>query len=970
MKKFVRLKTLGLLWLICQLPVAAQVVTVPAPSNVRAERWGTINWNVDYGAYPQGQPNTPDRLNWGANAVASLGTKVIGLYLGFYDVYGIVPPGVNDLATLAQSAPYDQLFRDERFKTYCLWTYSRGATANNWLDGFSPTEFAAEREDMRKLGEYLLNNPALAGKTFILFNWEAENAIVSHANKDATWQAMREWHRARVEGVRLAQQRYPNSAVKVFSGLQYARVWSYATGQPCGSRVNDPVNADPLLNRCAIDFFGADLPFDYYGYSAWQTVNQKIDDPSFDLKAGLKRDLDFWLAYVRAKRPEVTSYNFLLLDYGFERARYNECVAADFMDEMIAALEGPGAFPVAYTLWWQVIDNAPHFGYGVGDEYFGFYRTLNGQLNLSLPGQVLQKRLANQPFTRVTDCPVIRKPPAPSGILDLQTGTTDFRLYPNSTLDIHTEDFSRNPFSASDNVVHVDQRAQRFALSRNNSPSFTESAARLNAPLPEAVRSGTARVWLTDARGLSSNTQVIELRCDSCPFIKNENNCGVIEAEFQTFRLEPGEKLAINGERFGASGNSVIIEQQGLLQSVNSITVPRANFVSESTTQIVIILPAGLTTDYISLYVINPQGRPSNAVSGSIEPPCTDCTPRLRPCGALVSLATTGEAGKFYASELFEIRGRLPKPGNKIILEQYDRNYQPYRYVLSAGSASWQETSKQLTARLPTTLFPGRALVYVEDAAGLVSRAYAIKILPRSVVSVSAANYRGPEVARESILAAFGNAFGTVTMAGATNPLPTELAGVKVVVRDSTGTDRMAPLFFVSPTQINYQVPAGTALGTASVTFFNAFGSSAVGEINVVAVTPALFTANANGQGVAAANVVRVRADGTQAQATEEIVTFDLTLNRWVANPINLGAETEQVFLILYGTGWRGRTAPATVMIGGLNSEVTFAAAQGQLIGLDQANVRIPRSLTGRGIVSVVFTADSKMSNTVEVNVR
>jgi uncharacterized protein (TIGR03437 family) len=40
------------------------------------------------------------------------------------------------------------------------------------------------------------------------------------------------------------------------------------------------------------------------------------------------------------------------------------------------------------------------------------------------------------------------------------------------------------------------------------------------------------------------------------------------------------------------------------------------------------------------------------------------------------------------------------------------------------------------------------------------------------------------------------------------------------------------------------------------------------------------------------------------------------------------------------------------------------------LVGLDQANVRIPRSLAGRGEVNVVFTFDGKTANTVTINIR
>jgi parallel beta-helix repeat protein len=66
-------------------------------------------------------------------------------------------------------------------------------------------------------------------------------------------------------------------------------------------------------------------------------------------------------------------------------------------------------------------------------------------------------------------------------------------------------------------------------------------------------------------------------------------------------------------------------------------------------------------------------------------------------------------------------------------------------------------------------------------------------------------------------------------------------------VTDNTGTARLAPLFFVSPGQINYLVPTGTAPGVAWVTI-----GSAVGDTLIGAVAPGLFSANGTGIGVAA----------------------------------------------------------------------------------------------------------------------
>ena len=99
---------------------------------------------------------------------------------------------------------------------------------------------------------------------------------------------------------------------------------------------------------------------------------------------------------------------------------------------------------------------------------------------------------------------------------------------------------------------------------------------------------------------------------------------------------------------------------------------------------------------------------------------------------------------------------------------------------------------------------------------------------------------------------------------------------------------------------------------------------------------------------------------------------FDTTQSKFVAVPIDLGVATDQVFLILYGTGLRYRSAlsNAAVKIGGTDAQVGFAGAQGSLVGLDQINALIPRSLIGRGEIDVALTVDGKPTNIVRVNIK
>ncbi len=249
--------------------------------------------------------------------------------------------------------------------------------------------------------------------------------------------------------------------------------------------------------------------------------------------------------------------------------------------------------------------------------------------------------------------------------------------------------------------------------------------------------------------------------------------------------------------------------------------------------------------------------------------------------------------------------------------------------------------------------------------------ATATAIVIRPVTSVSAASFLGQTLASEAIIAAFGTSLATQTEIATALPLPTQLAGTTVQVRDSAGVTRLAPLFFVSGGQINYQIPEGTATGTAMVTVTSGNGTVSTGALAIVSVAPGLFTANATGLGVAAAVALRVKADGTQIY--EPVSQWDAGQQRYVSTPIDLGPEGEQVYLILFGTGLRflSNLSAASATMGGSGIPVLFVGPQGEFVGLDQVNLGpVPRSLGGRGEVEIALTVDGKPANPVKINLR
>lgn len=245
-------------------------------------------------------------------------------------------------------------------------------------------------------------------------------------------------------------------------------------------------------------------------------------------------------------------------------------------------------------------------------------------------------------------------------------------------------------------------------------------------------------------------------------------------------------------------------------------------------------------------------------------------------------------------------------------------------------------------------------------------------ILPPAV-TVRAASYARSNVTAGMIVATFGNGLATTTASPPASPfpvLPETLAGHRILVLDSQGVERTAPLFFVSPTQINFVIPEGLAEGGIAIKVMRENQPTHVSFARLTKVQPDVFTADASGQGLAAAVILRIKADGSRS--FEPIGQFDPLQNRFVALPIEVSDETQQVILVLFGTGWRNRQSleDVTVKIGGQSVPLIYAGSQYTLAGLDQINARLPHTLAGRGVAEVVVTVGTQTSNTVLLHLK
>ena len=241
----------------------------------------------------------------------------------------------------------------------------------------------------------------------------------------------------------------------------------------------------------------------------------------------------------------------------------------------------------------------------------------------------------------------------------------------------------------------------------------------------------------------------------------------------------------------------------------------------------------------------------------------------------------------------------------------------------------------------------------VTTSAAFGSLAFVAGLPLQALRNQSAAGFATGPLAAGSLVAAFGSDLATGTMEGQVN----SLLGTTVTVLDSLGETAGATLFYVSPGQVNYQMP-GMYPGPGTVTIASGDGHSVSAPVLISMVSPGVFTLNP--AGLVAAGVKRVHADGS----SDEESIFAVSDGQVAPLPVSLGPAGDQVFLEICGTGIRAAgQGNVQVRIGGVSAPVSFVGP-GLVPGLDQVEVQVPASLAGRGKVSVVLTASGQVANT------
>jgi uncharacterized protein (TIGR03437 family) len=273
---------------------------------------------------------------------------------------------------------------------------------------------------------------------------------------------------------------------------------------------------------------------------------------------------------------------------------------------------------------------------------------------------------------------------------------------------------------------------------------------------------------------------------------------------------------------------------------------------------------------------------------------------------------------------------------------------------------SWTNTA--ITATLPSSFYGFYQLVVTaanggSDSINVVVQSTSTPTLNTAGV-INGASFASTTLAPGSIASAFGTSLTTTTAGAAAVPLPNTLGSAQLLVNGS-----VVPLFYVSPTQFNFQVPF-IAAGSATFQVVSAGVNGSTVTANIAAAAPGIFTDDSSGTGQGA------------------VLNQDFSANS-AANPAAEGSVVQ-----IYCTGL-GAVSPAlaagspgassapfnntvvipTVTVGGMNAPVQFSAVAPGFVGLYQVNAQVPVGVSGSA-VSLQVNSGGVASNTVTIAVQ
>ncbi len=226
---------------------------------------------------------------------------------------------------------------------------------------------------------------------------------------------------------------------------------------------------------------------------------------------------------------------------------------------------------------------------------------------------------------------------------------------------------------------------------------------------------------------------------------------------------------------------------------------------------------------------------------------------------------------------------------------------------------------------------------------------------------LNAASFAPPTapISGGTLLSLFGSGLANTTAEAGSVPLPTQLGGVTVTVNGVP-----APLFFVSPGQVNIQTPFGVQGQTATIAVTNGGNTSNSVEVPVAASSPGIFSVQQTGFGPGSITDADFQLINEQNPAAPgEVVSIFLT----GAGPLSPA----------FPDGAPGPTDPLSrttdaalqVQFDGEAGDIQFSGAAPGFVGLYQINVRVPEATFVGPAVAVAILTSNAFSDYVDIAV-
>ena len=246
--------------------------------------------------------------------------------------------------------------------------------------------------------------------------------------------------------------------------------------------------------------------------------------------------------------------------------------------------------------------------------------------------------------------------------------------------------------------------------------------------------------------------------------------------------------------------------------------------------------------------------------------------------------------------------------------------------------------------------------VYIADTGN-----HAIRVLTPTFPAIGGVGNAASGTARISpgaLASIYGTGFGNSTFVADDGlAWPTTANVVSVTVNGVA-----APLYYVSPGQINFQVPWATpATGTVNVAVMVNGGSSNIVAVPVASAAPGLFVLPGGAAIVQNTPSYTLNEASNPAPAGSTIVAY-LTGSGPVAPAVKDGTPTPGDPLSWAATAY-------TAKIGSAAAAVSFAGLTPGFIGLAQMNIAVPSTLAP-GVYPLSVTIDGQTSNSATIAVK